>query len=104
MASAAVRESLVGRLERRLRKLEGWAEARGASPAKLEEARQQRAWQEVLSRLSLEVLRALDELLDAVERGEDPDTLVDPYEVADERGRRALDDLVEILDDPSRGG
>jgi hypothetical protein len=91
-------------VERRLRKLEDAAEARGASPEKQEEARKQRAWQEALSRLSSEVLRALDDFLEAILRGDDPDTLVDPYEVADERGRRALDDLLEILDDTSRGG
>jgi hypothetical protein len=87
----------VGRLERRLRKLEDWAEDRGASPAKLEEARQERARQEALSRVPLEVLCALYELLDAIVRGEDPDALVDPYELADERGRQALDALGELL-------
>ncbi len=94
----------MGHLERRLRKLVDRAEARGASPAKQEEARQQRAWQEALSRLPHEVLLALDEGLDAMERGEDPDTLVDPYEVADERGREALDALWELLAERSRGG
>jgi hypothetical protein len=94
----------VGRLERRLRKLEDRAEVCGASPAKQEEARQQRAWQEALSRLPLEVLNALYELLAAIERGEDPDALVDPYELADERGRQALDALGELLAERSRGG
>jgi N-acyl-D-aspartate/D-glutamate deacylase len=67
-----------------------------------EEARQQRELTEALGRVPHEVLLALDELLDAIERGEDPDALVDPYEVADERGRRALDALVDILADPSK--
>jgi hypothetical protein len=60
--------------------------------------------QEALSRLPDEALHALGELLEAVERGEDTDTLVDPYEVADERGRRALDDFVETIAEPSRDG
>ena len=94
----------MGGLERRLRKLEGWAEARGVSLAKVEEARLQCAWQETLSHLPDEALHALGDLFEAVERGEDPDTLVDPYEVADERGRCALDALGEIIDDPSKGG
>ena len=34
----------MGRLDRRLQKLEDWAEARGATPAKLEEARLLREW------------------------------------------------------------
>ena len=87
----------MGRIERRLRKLEDWAEARGVSTATLEEARLRRAWQEALSRLPLEVLNALYELFAAIERGEDPDTLVDPYEVADERGRQTLDAIGELL-------
>jgi hypothetical protein len=93
----------VGRLERRLRKLEGWAEARGASPAKQEEARQQRAWQQAVSCLSLEVLRALDELLAAIQRGEDPHTLVDRYEFADERDCRDLDAFAKRVADVGRG-
>ena len=42
-----------------------------------EEARQQRELTEALGRVPHEVLLALDELLDAIERGEDPDALVD---------------------------
>jgi hypothetical protein len=80
----------VRRLEKRLRKLEDRADARGASPAKLEEARQQRALEEALSRLPLEFVCVLDEFFEAVEHGENPDTLVGSYEVADERSRRAL--------------
>jgi hypothetical protein len=94
----------VGRLERRLQKLEDWAEAKGATPAKVKEARLQRAWQETLSHLPDEALHAFEELFEAVERGEDTDTLVDPYKVAGERGRRALDDFAKILDDLSRDG
>jgi hypothetical protein len=41
-----------------------------------EEARQQRELTEALGRVPHEVLLALDELLDAIERGEDPDALV----------------------------
>lgn len=95
----------MGRLERRLRKLEDRAEARGASPAQVEEARLQRAYQEAMSRLSDDDLNALGEVLDAAEeRMGDFGTLVNLYEVADERGRRALDAFEEILANLSRGG
>ena len=77
-------------IERKVREteeLEDWAEARGATPAKLDEARPQRELSEALSLLPDEVLSALDELIAAEGRGEDLDNLVDPYEIADERGR-----------------
>ena len=95
----------MGRLERRLRKLEDRAEARGASPAQVEEARLQREWAEALSRLSDDDLEALGEVIEAAEeRMGDSGTLVNLYEVADERGRRALDAFEEILVNLSRGG
>jgi hypothetical protein len=80
----------VGHLERRLRKLEGWAEASEASLLKLEEARQQREIQEVVQRLSTEDLRVLDEVLVAtIERGEDL------CEVVDRLGAQAVVDRFE---------
>ncbi len=94
----------MGRLERRLRKLEDRADARGVSPAKVEEARLQRAYQEAMSRLSDDDLHALGEVLDAAEeRLEDSHTLVNLYEIADERGLRALDAFEGILADLNRG-
>jgi hypothetical protein len=90
----------MARLGERIARLEASVRAAGLT----EEARQQRELKEALNRVPYEVLSALDESLDAIERGEDPDTLVDPYELADERGRQALDALWELLAERSRGG
>jgi len=91
----------VGHLERRLRKLVDRAEARGASPAKQEEARQQREQAEAFSRLSVEDLSAMDELLD---RWEDSGTFEDLDEVVDERGLRAFARYEEVLEAVRREG
>jgi hypothetical protein len=95
----------VGRLERRLRKLEDRAEDRGASPAKLEQARLQRELQEALSRLSDDELYALDAVLGAtIEHTRESGTLVDPYEVPDELSGQSLDLFAELLAELSGGG
>jgi hypothetical protein len=95
----------VGRLERRLRKLEDRAEARGTSPAKLEQARLQRELQEALSRLLDDELYALDAVLGvSIERMRKSGTLVDPYEVSDEPSRQSLDLFAELLAELSGGG
>lgn len=75
-------------LEGRLRRLEARAEASGLT----EEAQEQREWSEVLSRLCIEDLRALDDVFTAAfERGEVSGTFEELYASANECGRRALD-------------
>ena len=90
----------MARLGDRVARLEASVRAAGLT----EEARKQRELTEALGRVPHEVLSALGDLFDAIERGEDLDTLVDPYELADERGREALDALWELLAKRSRGG
>ena len=85
----------MGRLEERISKLEAHAEAAQIT----EEARQQREWAEVLSRLSLEELSALDEVLDLItERWEDSGTFEDLLVVVVDRGLRATARYAEVLE------
>jgi hypothetical protein len=95
----------VGSLERRLQFLEGWAEARGASPAKVEEARQEREWTEVLSRLPRDDLFLLEDVLTAAcECWEASGTFENLGEVVDERGLRAFARYEEVLEAVRREG
>jgi hypothetical protein len=85
----------MGRLEERISKLEAHAEAAQLT----EEARQKREQDEVLSRLSVEDLSALLEIVDAfIERSEDSSTLVDFHEFADERYLRAMARYEDVLE------
>jgi hypothetical protein len=89
----------VGRLKERPRKLEAQAEAAQLT----EEARQQREWQEVLSRLSVEDVEALLEIVDAaIEHSADSGMPVDLRDFADERGLRAIAHYEEALEAVSR--
>jgi hypothetical protein len=94
----------MGSLEGRIRRLEACLDAHVEATGATEEARQQREWSEIFRRLSVEDLHALNETLDAaIERGEDSGTFEDIHEVADERGRRALDAYTEALKALRRG-
>jgi hypothetical protein len=115
----------VAGVDRRLRKLEARLDARAAAEAAAQEARWRREVGEVAGRLGTDDLRAvvavLDDALGALpdgaireEEAEAPgaagpggdlsDALRALREVADERGRRALDAALEILADLRRGG
>ena len=113
-------------VDRRLRKLEARLDARAAQEAAAQEAGWRHEVGEVAGRLGTDDLRAvvavLDDALGAFpeeaireEEAEAPGAAAGPggdlsdalralREVADERGRRALDAALEVLADLRRGG
>jgi hypothetical protein len=115
----------VAGVDRRLRKLEARLDARAAEEAAAQEAGWLREVGEVAGRLGTDDLRAVGAVLDdalgalpdgaireeaaessraAGPGGDLSDALRALREVADERGRRALDAALEVLADLRRGG
>jgi hypothetical protein len=115
----------VAGVDRRLRKLEARLDARAAEEATAQEAGWLREVGEVAGRLGTDDLRAVVAVLDdalgalpdgaireeeaeasgaAGPGGDLSDALRALREVADERGRRALDAALEVLADLRRGG
>ena len=116
---------MAGGVDRRLRKLEARLDARAAEEAAAVEAGWRREVGEVAGRLGTDDLRAVGAVLDdalgslpdgaireeeeasgaaAGPGGDLSDALRALREVADERGRRALDAALEVLADLRRGG